>query len=112
VFERIVAHNVAQSIGIPAAPPQDRLLPPGTGITSRFGPHPARLAPFLPEQSVKKQTRRCRYTLLRKERAHPRLYLPQRRRPKLQRLLDRHTAHSPPPDQSEEGQSATSKLQL
>src|SRR4051795_12938728 len=33
VFERIVAHNIAQSVGVPAAPPQDRLLPPGTGVT-------------------------------------------------------------------------------
>src|SRR5215213_10673502 len=47
VFKRIVAHNVAQSIGIPAAPPQDRLLPPGARITRCLGPHPACLALLL-----------------------------------------------------------------
>src|SRR3954447_3753045 len=36
VFERIVAHDVAQRVGIPAAAPQDRLLPPGTGVPGRF----------------------------------------------------------------------------
>src|SRR3954453_18744479 len=48
VFERILAHNIAQRLGIPAASPQDRLLPPGAGVTGRFGAHPARLAPLLP----------------------------------------------------------------
>src|SRR3954462_8926486 len=55
VLDHIPADNIAQRIGIPAAPPQDRLLPPGARITRRLGPHPARLAPFLPQQSVKKQ---------------------------------------------------------
>src|SRR4029079_1305513 len=54
VFERVVAHNVAQRIGIPATPPQDRLLPPGTGITGRLRPHPARLAPFSPSSPSRK----------------------------------------------------------
>src|SRR5918999_2403607 len=41
VFERIVAHNIAQSVSIPAAPPKDRLLPPGARVSSRLGAHPA-----------------------------------------------------------------------
>src|SRR3954471_20570844 len=56
VLDSIVAHNVAQRIGIPAAAPQDRLLPPGAGIASRLGPHPPRLASLLPKQPIKKQT--------------------------------------------------------
>src|SRR3954468_21728366 len=47
-LDHVLAHNIAQRVGIPAAPPQDRLLPPGAGVTRRFGAHPARLAPLLP----------------------------------------------------------------
>ena len=112
VFERILAHNIAQSIGIPAAPPQDRLLPPGTGITRRLGPHPACLAPLLPQQPVKKQTGRYCYPFLREQRAHPPLYLPQRCGPKLQCLLDRCPAHPSSPNYPGKGQSVSSKMQL
>jgi hypothetical protein len=51
-LEGVVAHQVAQRVGIPAATAQHRLLPPGAGITGRFGAHPAGLAPFRPEQPV------------------------------------------------------------
>ena len=112
VLDHVLAHNVAQRIGIPAAPPQDRLLPPGTGVTRRFRPHPPRLAPLLPQQPIKKQTGRCRHPVLREQRAHPRLHLPQRRCPQLQRLLDRRTAHPSSPVYPGKGQSASSKLQL
>ena len=47
------AHNIAQRIGIPAAPSQDRLLSPGAGSTGRFRPQPPRLAPLLPRQAIK-----------------------------------------------------------
>src|SRR3954453_15990959 len=73
VLDDILAHDVAQRIDIPAAPPQDRLLPPGAGITGRLGPHPPRLTPLLPEQSVKKHTGRRRHPFLREQRTHPRL---------------------------------------
>jgi hypothetical protein len=65
VLDHVLAHDVAQSVGIPAAPPQDRLLAPGAGITGRFRPHPPRLAPLCPQQPVKEQTGRCRDPLLR-----------------------------------------------
>src|SRR3954469_13426084 len=61
VLDNILAHDVAQRIGIPAAPPQDRLLPPGAGVTGRFRPHPARLASLLPQQPITKQNRRGRH---------------------------------------------------
>jgi hypothetical protein len=93
-FERIITHDVAQIIGIPTATPQDRLLPPGTGIAGRFGPHPARLAPLLAKQTVQQLPRRRRNPLLREQRPEPRLHIPQRRRPKLQRRLDRCTTHT------------------
>jgi hypothetical protein len=59
-----IAHDVAQRIGIPAAAPKDRLLPSGTGITGRRGPHPPRLTPLLPRQSIRNRpadaaTRSC-----------------------------------------------------
>ena len=65
VLDDILAYNVAQCIGIPAAPPQDRLLPPGTGVTRCLGAYPARLAPFLSQQSIKEQTDRGRHPFLR-----------------------------------------------
>jgi hypothetical protein len=77
VLNHVLAYNVAQRVGIPAAPPQDRLLPPGAGITRRLGAHPPRLAPLRPQQTIKKQTGRCRHPFLREQWAHPRLHLPQ-----------------------------------
>jgi hypothetical protein len=112
VFERIIAHHVAQRIGIPAAPPQDRLLPPGTGVTGRFCPHPPRLAPLLPKQPIKKQTGRGRYPFLREQRAHPRFHLPQRCGPQLQCFLDRRAAHPSSPNHPGEDQNLSSKMQL
>jgi hypothetical protein len=112
VFKRILAYDVAQRIGIPATPPQDRLLPPGTRVTGRFGPHPACLAPLLPQQPIKEQASRPGHPLLREQGAHPRLYLPKRCRPKLQHLLDRCTTHPASPNHPGEAQSASSKTQL
>jgi hypothetical protein len=48
----IVAHQVAQRIGIPDGAAKHGLLPPGTWITGSFGPHPAGLTPFRPEEPV------------------------------------------------------------
>src|SRR3954470_10802335 len=56
VLDHIPADNVAARVGAPAAPPQDRLLRQGAAIASRLGPRPARLAPLLPQEAIKKQT--------------------------------------------------------
>jgi hypothetical protein len=112
VFERILAHHVAQRIGLPAAPPQDRLLPPGAGVTGSLGAHPARLASLLPKQPIEKHTRRCRYPFLREQGAHPPLHLPQRCRPQLQCFLNRRAAHPSAPDHPGEDQNPSSKMQL
>src|SRR3954447_9320008 len=87
-LDHVRTHNIAQRVGIPAAPPQDRLLPPGTGVTCCLGAHPACLAPLLSKQPINKQTGRRRHPFLREQGAHPRLHLPQRCRPQLQRFLD------------------------
>src|SRR3954452_17782194 len=51
-LNHIVTHHIAQSVCVPPAPIEERLLAPGTWITRPFRPHPARLAPLRPEQSV------------------------------------------------------------
>lgn len=56
-IERVSAHDIAQIIGVPPAAPQNRLLPPGTGIAGRLSPHPARFAPLLTEKAVKEKLR-------------------------------------------------------
>jgi hypothetical protein len=96
-LQRVVAHDVAQAIGLPAPPPQDGLLPPGTGISGCLGAHPARLAPLRPEQPIQEQTRRRRDPRLGEQRAHPCLGLTQLRCPQLQRCLDQCAAHPSPP---------------
>src|SRR5215217_1914838 len=64
VFERVLAHNIAQRIGIPAAPPQDRLLPPGTGspaASARIQPVLRRSCPSSPSRNrpAEAATRSC-----------------------------------------------------
>ena len=92
-FERVIAHDVAQRISIPLAATQNSLLPPRTRIASRFRPHPAGLAPLLAEQTFEKILRRQRHPRLREQRTHPTLHVTQRRRPQLQRRLDRCSRH-------------------
>jgi hypothetical protein len=92
-LDRVVAHQVAQRVRLPAAAAEDGLLAPGAGVARRLGPHPAGLAPLRPEQAVEEQPRRGRHPLLREQRPHPPLHLPQRGGPELQRVLDRHTRH-------------------
>ena len=87
-LERVVAHQVAQRVRLPAAAAEDGLLPPRAGIARRLGPHPARLAPLRPEQPIQELPRRCRHPVLGKQRAHPRLGISQRSRPQVQRRLD------------------------
>ena len=80
-LQRVVAHHVAQRVGLPAAAAEDGLLPPGAGVARRLRPHPARLAPLGAEQAVQEQPRRDRHPLLAEQRPDPPLHLPQRARP-------------------------------
>jgi len=60
----ILAHQVAQCIGIPSIPAEKRLLPPRTRIASCLGAHPPRLTPFITKQAVQEQSRvDCRTSL-------------------------------------------------
>jgi hypothetical protein len=98
-LQRVVAHDVAQRICLPAAAAKDGLLPPRPGIARRLGPHPARLAPLRPEQPIEELASRCRHPVLGEQGTDPCLGLPQRRRPQFQRRLDRCTAHQLTPGQ-------------
>src|ERR1035437_2168768 len=92
-LDDIVPHHVTQRIRVPPATAQDSLLAPRARITCRLCAHPPGLAPLIPEQAVKKQARRRRYLLLREQGSNARFDIPQRRRPKLQRRLDRCNRH-------------------
>ncbi len=63
-LDRVVAHEVAERVRLPAAAAENRLLAPGAGIARRFRPHPAGLTPLGAEQAVQKQPRRNRHPLL------------------------------------------------
>jgi hypothetical protein len=92
-LQRVVAHEVAQHVRLPAAATEDGLLAPRAGIARRLGPHPAGLAPLRPEQPVEEPARRDRHPLLREQRPDPPFHLPQRGGPQLQRILDRDARH-------------------
>ncbi|KGJ06269.1 hypothetical protein IT41_03685 [Paracoccus halophilus] len=92
-FQRIVAEDVTQGIGIPLSATQYRLLPPGCLVAGSLCPHPPGLAPFLARKATEKLPGRRRNTLLREQRPHPRLHIPKRRSPKFQRFLDRQSRH-------------------
>ena len=91
MLDHIIAHQIAQRIGVPPIAAQKLLLAPRAGIARRFRPHPASLAPFFAQQSVHERARTRRRTRLRKQRTHPSLHVPQRRRPQLQHRFDRRT---------------------
>src|SRR5215475_11184464 len=57
----IVAHHIAQSIGVPLITPQKRLLPPWPRIARRLRPHPSGFATLVAKQPVHEQARvqRC-----------------------------------------------------
>jgi hypothetical protein len=93
-LDRVVTHEVAQRIRLPAAAAEDGLLAPGAGVARRLRPHPARLAPLRPEEAVQEQPCRDRYPLLAEQRPDPPLHLAQRRGPQLQRILDRNARHA------------------
>jgi hypothetical protein len=92
-LQRVVAHQVAERVRLPAAAAEDGLLPPRAGIARRLGPHPAGLAPLRPEQAVQEQPRRECHPRLCEQRPDPSLHLPQRACPQLQRILDRDARH-------------------
>src|SRR3954454_6594284 len=48
----IVAHQIAQRLGVPLSPAEQRLLAPRCRITRRLRPHPARLAPLRPKERI------------------------------------------------------------
>src|SRR4030088_1252973 len=89
MLDDIITYDIAQGIGIPIHPTQDRLLPPWAGIASRFRPHPARLASLISEQTFQEQTCIRRNPLLPEQRTYPLLDLPKRRRPQRKRLFNR-----------------------
>ena len=69
------------------------LLAPRPRVARCFRPHPARLAPLRPEKPIEEPTSRCCHPVLGEQGTNPRLNIAQRRRPQLQRRLDRCTTH-------------------
>jgi hypothetical protein len=77
-------------------------LSPRPRIAGGLRPHPARLASLFAEQAVEESFRRSRHAILREQRMHPTFHITQRRRPQLQRRLDRSSRHPmiPEPNQA------------
>lgn len=67
MLDNVLAHHVAQRIGIPAAAAEDRLLAPRPRIASRLRPHPPRLAPLRPQKPFQEQRRRQGQAFLREQ---------------------------------------------
>ena len=110
-LERIVAHNIAQRVGIPVAAPQHRLLAPGTGIASGLRSHPPRLAPLRSEQRVQESRGRSHNTWMPDQPTQTGLRFPQFGRPELQQILNGNPRHRTLP-QNSINREATSMLQL
>ena len=64
MLDDIVADDIAQAVSIPIPATEDRLLPPRASVASRFRSHPASFALLIPEQSLEKQARISRNTIL------------------------------------------------
>src|SRR6266576_479707 len=65
----IVAHHIAQSIGIPPVTAQNRLLPPWPRIARRLRPHPSGFATLVAKQTVHEYARvKCFAVLLKQSR--------------------------------------------
>src|SRR3954469_20912220 len=92
-LDHVVAHHIAQSICVPVTAPQDGLLPPGAGIASGLGAHPAGLAPLGPEPPVQEGVGGSGDAWRSQQGPHPRLGLTQRRRPELQSGFERGSGH-------------------
>src|SRR5438046_5745844 len=67
----IVAHHIAQSIGIPPVTAQIRLLPPWPRIARRLRPHPSGFATLVAKQPVHKQARVQCCAVLLEQWTHP-----------------------------------------
>src|SRR6266849_2944644 len=89
MLDDIIAHDIAQGIGVPIPTTQNCLLPPWTRIASRLRSHPTGLALLISEQTFQEQPCIRRNTLLREQRTYPLLDLSKRRRPQRKRLLNR-----------------------
>jgi len=89
MLDDIVANDIAQSIRVPIAATQDRLLPPWTRIACRLRAHPSGLALLISEQAFQKQACIRRNTILIEQRTYPLLDLTKRRRPQRKRLFNR-----------------------
>src|SRR5882757_5029862 len=89
MLDDIIAHDIAQGIGVPIPTTQNCLLPPWTRIASRLRAHPTGLAPLVPKQTLQEQTCIRRNTILREQRTYPFLDFPKRRRPQRKRLFNR-----------------------
>src|SRR5246127_4700751 len=92
-FQRVLTYNVAQRVGVPLPPAQDRLLAPRAWIAGRFRPHPTRLTRLVAQQSVEKLPRRGCDPLLRKQRTDALLGISQRRSPQRQRIFNRRATN-------------------
>jgi hypothetical protein len=110
-LESIIADQIAQRVGVPTAAAEHGLLPPRAGIPSRFGAHPAGLAPFRPEQPVQERRGGGRHAGMTEQRPEPRLGRAKFDRPEIQRLFNRCPRHrqSPP---SWKGSDRTAEAQL
>src|ERR1700756_1269387 len=92
-FQRVLTDNVAQRVGVPLPPAQDRLLAPGAWIAGCFRSHPTRLAWLVAQQSVEKLPHRGCNALLRKQPTDALLDLSQRRSPQRQRIFNRRATN-------------------
>src|ERR1700693_1280265 len=89
MLDDIIAHDIAQGIGVPIPTSQNCLLPPWARIASRLRAHPTGLALLVPKQTFQEHTRTRRNTLLREQRTYPFLDFSKRRRPQRKRLFNR-----------------------
>jgi hypothetical protein len=89
----IIAHQVAQCIGIPPVTAQNRLLPPRPRIARCLRAHPSGFTTLVAKQPVHEQARVQSCALLREQWTYPLLHLSQRRCPQLTRRLNRCSDH-------------------
>src|SRR5258705_11469564 len=89
MLDDIVAHDIAQGIGIPIPATKDSLLAPWTRIASCLRPHPAGLALLITEQTFQKQACVPRNPFLPEQWTYPLLKLLKRRSPQRKRLFNR-----------------------
>src|SRR5258705_12140212 len=89
MLDDIVAHDIAQGIGIPIPATKDSLLPPWTRIASCLRPHPAGLALLITEQTFQKQACVPRNPFPPEQWTYPLLKLLERRSPQRKRLFHR-----------------------